>query len=180
MSNYFLLQLWIFFSSWKIYKISFHKKQKKFPQTHSYKVLKEEKGKKEEIILKASQCGRNQIPGLATWLGKSFQVQMINGHIWEACLKVSTPAPEAASWNTCEVPPALYFLALSSLCSYRLNSIFRYFLQYRSHKALCSFFLFFIYLFFLALCSLGKYWTETQICCVKVIAEISRAQYNEW
>ena len=48
------MQLWIFFSLWKIYKISFHKKQKKFPQTHSYKVLKEEEGKKEERILKAS------------------------------------------------------------------------------------------------------------------------------
>ena len=45
------MQLWIFFSLWKIYKISFHKKQKKFPQTHSYKVLKEEEGKKEERIL---------------------------------------------------------------------------------------------------------------------------------
>ena len=32
--------------------MSFHKKQKKFPQTHSYKILKEEKGKKEERILK--------------------------------------------------------------------------------------------------------------------------------
>ena len=99
-------------------------------------------------LKKLQSCHGNQIPGPATWLFKPFRVQGIN---WYAGLRtwsgriVSEPAPTAAPESTCELSQAL-FLAVLLFSSHSFNSIFRYFLQDRFHKALCS---------------LGKYWNGT-------------------